>query len=122
MESRGIGFDAQAVVDGMVVRALTAGRGQAAEYGRLRLFQIREGEDPLRRLLATACGCGLAHWRRPPVRRRPASPRFAATALIVIDGGVEPPRGEAERSARTTCCTPRVANPSLACYQARLSR
>src|SRR5438477_6270704 len=37
------------------------------------------------------------------------------------NGGVEPPRGEAERSARTTCYTPMVANPSLACYQARLA-
>src|SRR2546426_12780108 len=43
-------------------------------------------------------------------------------ALIVTNGGVEPPRGEAERSARTTCYTPMVANPSLACHQARLSR
>ena len=40
----------------------------------------------------------------------------------LVNGGVEPPRGEAERSARTTCYTPMVANPSLACYQARLSR
>ena len=51
-------------------------------------------------------------------RKPPANP----AALIGIDGGVEPPRGDAERSARTTCCTPRLANPSLACYQARLSR
>src|SRR4029453_14468238 len=55
---------------------------------------------------------------RNPRRRGQIDP----AALIVIDGGGEPPRGEAERSARTTCCAPRVANPSLACYQARLSR
>src|SRR5207247_9030052 len=58
----------------------------------------------------------------PTIRSVGDASLINTAALIVTNGGVEPPRGEAERSARTTCYTPMVANPSLACHQARLSR
>jgi hypothetical protein len=45
----------------------------------------------------------------------------ARSALIVTNGGVEPPRRETERSARTACHTPMVASPTLDCYPVALA-
>jgi hypothetical protein len=58
--------------DGVFIGALTAGRSQVVQHGDLRVFEVREGQEPLRALLLAAFRCG--HRRRPPSPSPTASP------------------------------------------------